>query len=110
MASKNILEVNDQNFEEVVLKSELPVVVDFWAEWCGPCRALGPVFSKLAQELADKAKFAKLDVDNSPTTASRFKVRGIPTVIVFKNGEVIDTMVGYDGKDRLKSMLEKHLE
>jgi thioredoxin 1 len=88
------LEVNDGNFEEVVVKSGKPVVVDFWAEWCGPCRMIAPIIEELAKEYSEKIVVAKCDVDNSPTIAAKFGIRNIPTILFFKNGAVADKQVG----------------
>ena len=88
------LEVNDGNFEEVVVKSGKPVVVDFWAEWCGPCRMIAPIIEDLAKEYSEKIVVAKCDVDNSPLVAAKFGIRNIPTVLFFKNGAIADKQVG----------------
>ncbi len=88
------LEVNDINFDEVVLKSDKPVLVDFWAEWCGPCRMIAPAIEELARDFAGKAVVVKCDVDNSPAVAAKFGIRNIPTVLFFKNGVVADRQVG----------------
>jgi len=87
-------EVNDSNFDEVVIKSDKPVVVDFWAEWCGPCRMIAPMIEEISKEFEGKAIVAKCDVDNSPGVASRFGIRNIPTVLFFKGGKVADKQVG----------------
>jgi len=88
------LEVNDSNFDEVVIKSTKPVVVDFWAEWCGPCRMIAPMIEEISKEFEGKAIVAKCDVDSSPGVASRFGIRNIPTVLFFKDGKVADKQVG----------------
>jgi thioredoxin len=88
------LEVNDGNFEEVVVKSGKPVVVDFWAEWCGPCRMIAPIIEELARDYADRVVVTKCDVDNSPMVAAKYGIRNIPTVLFFKNGTVADKQVG----------------
>ena len=87
-------EVNDTNFDEVVLKSDKPVVVDFWAEWCGPCRMIAPALEEISRDFAGKAVVVKCDVDNSPGIAAKFGIRNIPTVLFFKNGQVADKQVG----------------
>ena len=87
-------EVNDTNFDEVVLKSDKPVVVDFWAEWCGPCRMIAPAIEEISRDFAGKAVVVKCDVDNSPGIAAKFGIRNIPTVLFFKNGQVADKQVG----------------
>lgn len=87
-------EVNDSDFEAEVLASDLPVVVDFWAEWCAPCKALDPIFDDLSNELAGRVKIVKLDVGNNPDTAARYNVRNMPTIILFKDGEPADMKVG----------------
>ena len=101
--------VSDQTFEQEVLKSDTPVLVDFWATWCGPCRMVGPVLEDVANEQGDKIKVAKLDVDANPITAGRFGVRAIPTMIVFKNGREADRIVGYHPKPQLMQKLAPHL-
>ena len=101
--------VNDQSFEQEVLKSDTPVLVDFWATWCGPCRMVAPVLEEIASEQGEKVKIAKLDVDANPVTAGRFGVRAIPTMILFKNGREAQRMVGYQPKERLLQQIQSHL-
>jgi thioredoxin 1 len=88
------LEVNDNNFEEVVLNSDKPVIVDFWAEWCGPCRIIAPAIEEISGEFKDKAVVAKCDVDSSPSVTARFGIRNIQTVLYFKDGKVVDKQIG----------------
>jgi len=102
--------LNDQNFEEEVLNSNVPVLVDFWAPWCGPCQMMGPVIEELAKEIdSNKAKIAKLNVDENQVVAGKFQVMSIPTFLVFKGGQVVDQMVGGIQKEKLKEMLNKHI-
>ncbi len=103
------LAVTDSNFEEVVMKSDKTVMLDFWAEWCGPCRMIAPYVEQMAEEFKDKAVIGKVDVDSNPGVASRFGIRNIPTIIFIKNGEVIDKQVGAVPKNVLVSKLESHL-
>ena len=100
--------VNDNNFEEEVLKSSGVVVVDFYATWCGPCKMLAPVLEELSQEVPG-AKIVKIDVDENPVTANMYKVVNIPTIKIFKNGELVDTKVGFQPKDNLKEAIEEVL-
>ena len=101
MASEAILEVNDANFDQDVLKSEQPVLVDFWAAWCGPCRAIAPIVDELASEYQGKVKVGKMDVDRNSATPMRYGVRGIPTLLVFKGGQVKEQIVGYVAKETI---------
>jgi thioredoxin 1 len=101
--------VSDQNFETEVIKSETPVLVDFWAAWCGPCRQVAPVLEEIANEQGEKVKIAKLDVDANPITAGRFGVRSIPTMVLFKNGREADRVVGYHSKEQLLKKLQPHI-
>jgi thioredoxin 1 len=109
MAGNGIFEVNDANFDQDVLKSETPVLVDFWAAWCGPCRAIAPIVDELATEYAGKVKIGKMDVDRNSATPSRYGVRGIPTLLVFKGGQVKEQIVGYVAKEQIQKALDKHL-
>ena len=93
--------VSDQNFEAEVLNAEGPVVVDFWAEWCGPCKAMSPLVDELATELGDKVKVVKVNIDESPNAPTKYGVRGIPTFMMFKDGQVVDTRVGSMSKTQL---------
>lgn len=101
--------VSDQNFETEVIKSDTPVLVDFWAAWCGPCRMVAPVLEEIATEQGEKMKIAKLDVDANPITAGRFGVRSIPTMILFKNGREAQRVVGYMPKEKLLQQIEPHI-
>ena len=100
------LEATDANFEELVLKSDKPVLLDFWAEWCGPCRMVAPLVAELADDYEGKAVVAKMDVDSSPATSVKYGIRNIPTILFFKNGEVIDKQVGAVPKTILASKLD----
>ena len=109
MAGANILTLEDSNFDAEVLKSETPVLVDFWAEWCGPCKMMGPTVDAIATEYAGKLKVGKLDVDASGGTAMRYNIRGIPTLLLFKGGRVVEQRVGAVGKSEVQKMLEPHV-
>jgi thioredoxin 1 len=100
------LEITDANFEELVLKAEKPVLVDFWAEWCGPCRMIGPVVEELHGEYEGKALIGKVNVDNNPNVSAQFGVRNIPTILFIKGGEVVDKVVGAVPKAQLASKLD----
>ena len=102
-------EVQDGVFESKVIKSDKPVLVDFWATWCAPCKAIAPIVEELAGEYGGKVEFYKLDVDHNRATAAAYNVRGVPTLILFKEGKVVDQMVGAGSKDRLKAMIQKAL-
>jgi thioredoxin 1 len=107
--SKNVLTATDQNFESDVLPSSQLTLIDFWAEWCGPCRLLGPTIEKIADEYTGKVKVYKMNVDENPGTPTRFHVRGIPTVIFFKGGQMVDQLVGNHPKDTIVQTIQKHL-
>ncbi len=97
--------ITDENFESEVLKSELPVFVDFFAEWCGPCKMMGPIIEQLAEEFEGKWKIAKCDVDQSPKTSMKYGVQSIPTLIFFKDGEIVETLIGFKSKEELLARL-----
>ena len=105
----DVLEVNDDNFESEVLKNEKPALVDFWAPWCGPCRAMSPTVDAVADEYAGKVKVGKLNTDDNQGTAARYQIRGIPTLLLFKGGKVVDQRVGAIGKPDMKKMLDAQL-
>ena len=102
-----VFAASDENFEAEVLKHPGSVLVDFWAEWCGPCKALGPVLDGLAEEYKDKIKVVKVNVDESPNSPQQYKVRGIPTMIFFKNGELVDQLVGNQPREAIKGVIDK---
>ena len=99
------VEITKENFESVVLKNELPVLVDFWSTWCGPCKMIGPIIEELSDELADKVVFGKLNVDLQPELAMELHVLSIPTLILFKNGEIANKKIGFMPKEKLVEML-----
>ena len=105
----NMLEVTDQTFDKEVLQSDQPVLVDFWAAWCGPCRMIAPTVEALAKEYAGKAKVAKVNVDDNQLTPAQYNVRGIPTLLLFKGGRVQEQIVGAVGRDAIENMIKKHL-
>lgn len=107
--SENIIATSDATFEADVLKSDLPVLVDFWAEWCGPCKMIAPILDDIATEFSGKVNVAKLNIDDNPTTPPKYGVRGIPTLVLFKNGEVDSTQVGALSKSQLTTFLNDNL-
>lgn len=107
--SATVLDVTDSSFAQDVEKSDLPVLVDFWAPWCGPCRMVGPVVESLSQEFAGKVKFVKVNVDDNPDIAQKFDISGIPALLFFKGGQKIDSIVGAVPKANLQNMINKHV-
>jgi len=107
--SEHILHVSDDSFESEVLKSTVPVLVDFWAEWCGPCKMIAPVLEEIAADFSDKLTVAKLNIDENPQTPQKFNIRSIPTLLLFSGGSVAAQQVGAVNKAQLKSFLDQHL-
>ena len=108
MVADNIVQVSDDNFESEVLKSSVPVLIDFWAPWCGPCKLVSPMIDQLAIELRGKVVFGKLNVDENPTVANIFGIQSIPTLIIFRNGEAIDGLMGAIPKQQLISTISRY--
>ena len=109
MADKSLVHVGDDNFEEEVLQADRPALVDFWAPWCGPCKAIGPTVEALAVQYRDQLKVAKVNIDDHPKTAEAYGVMSIPTLILFKEGKVLDTLIGLVPKERLEAFIRKAL-
>jgi thioredoxin 1 len=108
--AEGIFEVEDSSFDSEVLQSDKPVLVDFWAPWCGPCKAIGPVVEQLANDFGDKIKFAKCNVDDNPVTPGKYGIKAIPTLIFFKEGSVVDQITGMVAKSRLESSINNLLQ
>ncbi len=109
MSSENLTLVGDANFAEEILKAGKPALVDFWAPWCGPCKALGPLVEALADQYHERVEVGKINIDDNPKMAAAYGVRSIPTLILFKDGKVLDTLIGLVSKDRLETFLKKAL-
>ena len=110
MEKENLLHLSDKKFDEEVFQSDLPVLVDFWAPWCGPCLSIAPVVEELAKEYSGKLKVGKMNVDENPQTPSTFGIRGIPTLILFKGGKAVNQIVGAVSKNKLKALIEEFLK
>jgi thioredoxin 1 len=109
MASEKVHTFTDGDFEQTVIQSPTPVLVDFWAEWCGPCRRLAPTVEALASDYDGRITVGKLNVDENPTTAERFMIRGIPTLLLFKGGQIVEQVVGLADRDSLKRVIDRHV-
>jgi len=107
--AENLIEFTDDNFDTEVLKSNLPVLVDFWAEWCQPCKMLAPTIEEIAGEYEDKVKVGKLNVDDNPNTATKYGIRGIPTLLFFKGGKVVQQVTGVKSKAEIKKIIDEEL-
>ena len=107
--AEDVNKVDQNSFQKVVLESQKPVLVDFWAPWCGPCRAVAPVVDELAKEYKDKVEFAKLNVDEAPFIASKYSIMSIPTIMIFKDGKPLEHVIGFKPKDQLQKLLDKTL-
>ena len=109
MATENVQTFTDTNFDQSVLQSGQPVLVDFWAEWCGPCKRLGPTIDELASDYDGRLTIGKLNVDDNPNTAFKFQIRGIPALMLFKDGTVVESIVGLAPKEDLKKAIDRHI-
>jgi thioredoxin 1 len=109
MASDKVQTLTDNNFDQSVIKADKPVLVDFWAEWCGPCRRMAPTVEELATDFDGRVVVGKLNVDDNPATAGRFSIRGIPTLLLFKGGQIVEQVVGLADKNSLKQLIDKHV-
>ncbi len=109
MAGQNVHTFTDASFDQEVLQSDIPVLVDFWAEWCGPCKMMAPTVDAIAADYAGRVKVGKLDVDSNGATAGRYQIRGIPTLLLFKGGKVVEQVVGAVGKTQVQKMLDAHV-
>lgn len=109
MASDKVVQLSDAEFDAQALKADIPVLVDFWAPWCGPCKAIGPLIDELANEFDGKVKIGKMNVDDNPATPGKYGIRAIPTLILFKGGKVVDQVTGAVGKSQLVAMIQKAL-
>jgi thioredoxin 1 len=109
MSGENVKHLSDAEFDEYVIKGDLPSLVDFWAPWCGPCKAIGPIIEELASEFEGKVQITKMNVDDNPTTPGKYGIRAIPTLILFKGGEIVEQVTGAVGKTKLTAMLNKAL-
>ncbi len=107
--SENTVELTDSNFEQEVLQSPVPVLVDFWASWCAPCRLIAPAVEAIAKDYAGRAKVGKVNVDENMSTSSKYNIRGIPALLVFKGGEMRDQIVGASSKENIQAMLDRHM-
>ena len=107
--SENVINVSDSNFDSVILKSDMPALVDFWASWCAPCKAIAPVVDEMAAQSNGKIRVAKMNVDDNPATPGKYGVRGIPTLILFKDGKIVDQLVGAVPKNQIKELIDKAL-
>ena len=103
--SEKITELDSSNFDSTLSSSSIPIVVDFWAPWCGPCKAIAPILNELAEELGDAVKICKVNIDNNSEVASKYEIRAIPTILIFKDGQIVDTIVGLIEKEDLKAKL-----
>jgi thioredoxin 1 len=103
------IKISDETFEENVIKNNKPIIIDFWAEWCAPCKQIGPILEEISDEYNDKIIIGKMDVDENPETPGKYQIRGIPTMLLFNKGELIDTKVGMSSKDDLKEWIDKNI-
>jgi len=108
--SSKIVHVSDESFEEEVLNADLPVLIDYWAEWCGPCKMIAPILDELAEEYGERVKIAKLNIDDNPETPPKYGIRGIPTLMIFKDGNVEATKVGAVSKSQLTEFIENNVD
>ena len=109
MTSEHILKLNEENFDEQLQSDQRPILVDFWASWCQPCKVIVPSLEQIAEELAGRAVVGKVDVDENGSLAERFGVRSIPTLVVFKNGKVVDQMIGAHTKEEIRELIDRHM-
>lgn len=109
MAGKNVIEIKSADFQETVVKSDVPVLVDFWAAWCGPCRALTPIFEQLANQFEGKAKFVKVNVDECPDIAGMYRIMNIPTMLLFKDGAVVEKLIGMRPASFISDLINKNI-